>query len=173
MEIYLSSLQAVVLLVQQWLSTGGKAKNTKVIQSTRLNASAGPLWCSQPFSISKIPTYNFFICFFTLPSVSICTFQMNRGKSLRTIWLAQALLSTRYKRNYSHWLLISYSFHLAISFCGFTTIHKNIQLIAKQLNKNIFLCWERSIWEKYDAVCAPLAHDGDFFTQIFSMRSGN
>lgn len=80
---------------------------------------------------------------------------------------------THYKRNYAHCLLLSYCFHFTISFCEFTTIHKPVQLIAKQLNSNIFLCWERSIWEKDDAICVPLAHDLDFLTQLFSRKRGN
>lgn len=107
-------------------------------------------WCRQSFSISKIPTANIFVCFFTLPKCQYLYFSNEQKKSLKDhLSCPNSAEHTHYKRNYAYDLLLSlFPFYHTISFWEFPTIHKHVQLIAKQLNKNIFSLLRRGCARK-------------------------
>lgn len=73
--------------------------------------------------------------------------------------------STHCRRDYAYERLLS-----SVSILPYTLFlcihHKHVQLTAK-LQKKKILSWERGIPEKDDALCVPLAYNGDFLAQFF------
>lgn len=120
-----------------------------------------------------MPTYNLFICFLTLLRCQYLYFSDEQEKSLRTIWLALTVLNPH---TVEETVLMSsssllFTFYHTLSFCAFTINTFNSQQSNSKTKiknkKNTFLCWERGIPEKDDALCVPLAHDGDSLAQLF------